>query len=101
MEEFKFYKTGWKRNRTEMMHDLLITAKHGDTPTRLMYGTRLAWKPMHEMLRAAEAAGLIEKAMIPPSYSRKTPSKGWKTTVKGLKYAKSVYDNHKLLEPKT
>ena len=98
MEEFLFYKMGRQRNRSESLHDLLIAAKSGLKKTRIMYGASLSWALMEKQLKFAEAAGLIEEVEIPPSYSRKKPTRGWKTTKKGLKYAQNVYDNSKLLE---
>lgn len=103
MDEFIFYKTNWRRNKTEMMHDLLTVAKKGIIPTRLMYGTGLCWKSMHELLKIAKAAGLIEEIeateeLMSKRYWRKKPIIVWKTTDKGLKYAKGIYDNYKLLK---
>jgi len=98
MKEFFFYKTGRKRSVSEIMHDMLMTAKDGIRRTPLMYGANVSWERMHALLKSAEAAGLIEKFEIQPSYWRKKPTHGWKTTQKGLEYARGVYENHKLLQ---
>ncbi len=96
--EFLFYKLGRRRDKSESLHDLLVTAKDGLMRTRIMYGANLSWDPMVKLFNFAKAAGLIEEVEISPSYWRKKPFRGWKTTKKGLEYAKNVYDNFELFK---
>ncbi len=100
MEEFLFYKTGVTRSRNESLHDLLIVAKDGLRRTRIMYGANLSWNPMLKMLKSAEAAGLIREVDGPRHgrYGNRNSAIIWKTTEKGLRYAKNVHDNFKLLQ---
>jgi len=100
MDEFFFYKTGVTRSRDESLHDLLITAKDGLKRTRIMYGANLSWNPMLKMLKLAEAAGLIEEVEEPRygRYGKRSPAAVWRTTEKGLRHAKIIYDNFKLLQ---
>jgi len=98
MNEFFFYNTSERRNKTEIMHDMLITAKDGIKRTPLMSRTNMCWKLMHELLKVAQDAGLIEEVEIQPAYWRMKPTRGWKTTEKGLQYARTMYENYKLLE---
>lgn len=100
MDEFLFYGTGVRRNRTEQLYDILIVAKDGLGKTRIMYKAHLSWIPMGKLIKLAEAEGLIEEVEV-PKYAlrgRRGSLTGWKTTEKGLKYAKDVYDNSKLFQ---
>ena len=56
---------------------------------------------MVELLKFAKAEGLIKEVEVPPYKlyrSIRSPAVVWKTTEKGLKYAKDVYDNSKLFQ---
>ena len=99
IEEFLFHKVSGRRSRTECLHDILIVAKGGLKRTVIMEAARLSWIPMNKLLNVAEAAGLIEAVEVVRRGLRgRTGAAGWKTTDKGLKYAKGVYDNWKLLQ---
>jgi len=100
MEEFLFHKAVRRRERKESLHDLLVTAKNGLKKTRILHGANLTWSTMIELLKSAESTGLIEEVEVPryEQYGIKKPATVWKTTEKGLKYAKNIYDNSKLLE---
>ncbi len=54
---------------------------------------------MTKLLRTAEEAGLIEevKVLDYERYGRKRPAIVWRTTEKGLAYAKGVHENYQLL----
>ncbi len=96
MDEFIFYIVGGRRNRAECLHDLLVVAKDGLKKTRIASEAALNWYQMIELLTFTEAEGLI-KEVEEPSYklyrSIRSPAVVWKTTEKGLKYAKNIYDN--------
>ena len=96
MDVFLFYKVGGRRIRTESLHDLLVVAKDGLKKTRIAYEATLNWYQMVELLKFAKAEGLIEEVEAPlyELYgSIRLPAVVWKTTEKGLKYAKNIYDN--------
>jgi len=98
-DEFLFFKTGKRRDRAKNLHDLLIAAKDGLKKTRIMYGANLNHTSMTELLKLAEAEELIEEVEARP-YKRhwlRKPTLIWKTTEKGLKHAKNIYDYSKLL----
>ncbi len=80
--------------RTEIMHDLLIVAKDGLTPTKIMQRSNLSWNPVIRYLKLAEAEGFIEKVEVIDW--RIKPTSGWKTTEKGREYAQFVYEGSKL-----
>ena len=100
MDEFLFYKVGRRRSRTESLHDLLVVAKNELKRTKIMHEANLSWRSMTELLKFAEDAGLIEEVAVLQyeRYGRKKPAIVWKTTEKGLKYAKNIYDNSKRLQ---
>ncbi|GAH88541.1 unnamed protein product [marine sediment metagenome] len=98
MTNFFFYTIGRRRNRTEIMHDILMTAQDGILRTRLMGGANLSWAMMHELLKVAQDAGFIEEVDIQPPHWRKKPTRGWKTTKKGLECAQAIHENYKLLQ---
>ena len=96
MDKFLFYKVGRRRNRTEIMHDILFVAKDGLKKTRIASEATLNWYQMVELLKFAKAEGLIKEVEVPPYElyrSIRSPAVVWKTTEKGLKYAKNIYDN--------
>ncbi|GAH13619.1 unnamed protein product, partial [marine sediment metagenome] len=90
MDEFLFYKKTRRRDRTEILHDILIVAKKGMLKTRIMYGVNLSWNVMDELLRFAKKAELIEEVEDPKHHWRKKPTMVWKTTDIGLKYAQDI-----------
>jgi len=94
MDEFLFYKVGRRRSRAECLHDLLVVAKDGLKKTRIASEATLNWYQMIELLTFTE--GLIKEVEEPPYKlyrSIRSPAVVWKTTEKGLKYAKNIYDN--------
>jgi len=96
MNKFLFYKVGGRRSRTESLHDLLVVAKDGLKKTRITYEATLDWYQMVELLKFAKAEGLIEEVEVPQYElygSKRSPAVIWKTTEKGLSYAKNIYDN--------
>ncbi len=96
MDEFIFYKVGGRRNRTEILHDIFVVAKDGLKKTRIASEATLNWYQMVELLTFAEAEGLIKEVEVPPYElyrSIRSPDVVWKTTEKGLKYAKNIYYN--------
>jgi len=96
--EFLFHVTKRRRDKAESLHDILVAAREGLKKTKLMYATNLSWAPMFKLLKLAEARGLIEEVEAPPHqrHWKKGPTLVWKTTPKGLEYAKTVYDNYKM-----
>lgn len=100
MEEFLFDDLRGRRNRTERLHDMLVVAKKGLKRTRILSGANLSWAPMMDLFKEAQEAGLIEEIPAPSGrrwYRKGQPDTVWKTTEKGLKYVRSVYDASKLL----
>jgi predicted transcriptional regulator len=96
MDECIFYIVGGRRNRAECLHDLLVVAKDGLKKTRIASEATLNWYQMGELLTFAKAEGLIKEVEVPPyklNRSIRSPAVVWKTTEKGLKYAKNIYDN--------
>ncbi len=96
MDKFLFYKVGGRRSRTESLHDLLVVAKDGLKRTRIASEAILTWYIMIDLLKFAKAEGLIEEVEVPHyelNWSKPSPAMVWKTTEKGLKYAKNIYDN--------
>jgi len=96
LDKFLFYKVGGRRNRTEILHDLLVVAKDGLKKTKITSEAILTWYLMIDLLKFAKAEGLIEEVEVPPYElygSIRSPTVVWKTTEKGLKYAKNIYDN--------
>lgn len=101
MNEFLYYKIVRLRDRNEALHDLLVTAKKGMKKTRVMYGANLSWNLMKKLLLFAEAEGLIKEVEAPKGqryYRKDKPTMIWKTTERGLEYARDVYDGSKQLE---
>ncbi len=94
---FFFHRLDRKRDRTERIHDVLIAAKDGEIPSKIMYASSISWAPLQKILKVTEDAKLIVKVDIGDSSWKKRSTLGWKTTEKGLKYARGVYDNSRLL----
>ena len=96
MHKILFYKVGGRRSRTESLHDLLVVAKDGLKKTRTASEAILTWYIMIDLLKFAEAAGLIKEVEVSKYElygSIRSPAVVWKTTEKGLSYAKNIYNN--------
>lgn len=88
------------REKTQSMHDFLVVARLGLKKTKIMYAANLSWTSMEKLIVEAEASELIEEIEAPrhQQYWTGKPTMVWKTTQKGLKYAKVIYDNWKQLK---
>ena len=75
MDKFFFYKVGGRRNRTEILHDLLVVAKDGLKKIKITSEANLTCYLMINLLKFAEAAGLIEEVEVLQyeRYERKKP----------------------------
>lgn len=91
MNDFLFCNTSRRRNRTEMLHDILVVARNGLCKTRIMSGANISYTPVMKLLGYAQGEGFLEEVEILPSYFRKKHI-GFKTTEKGLEFAKDVFD---------
>lgn len=81
-----------------MMHDILIAAKGGLARTNIMYKSNLSWTSLMKYVKLAKDDGLIEDIDDLTSAWRTRSLIGLRTTEKGLKYARSVYEGSKVFQ---
>ncbi len=78
-----------KRNTFEIMAEILSLCEQPQSKTRVMYGANLSWRMMNEYLSQLQSLGFLE-------VRRHSLSK-YKTTEKGLKFAKKWKELAELL----
>lgn len=74
-----------RRSKLEICTDVLRIIKEGaSSPTRIMYGANLSWKPLQQILRLMVSQGLIEEidTRRTGKYDRRT-SRRYRITQKG------------------
>lgn len=77
-----------KRNRLEIMAQILGLCKEPQIRTRIMYGTNLSWRMLVKYLSVMQSIGLLEVHHSPTEYL---------TTQKGLEFLRKWKELAKLL----
>lgn len=93
---FVFYKRGARRDRKQIMHDMLVVASRGGKKSKIMVSCNVSWKILQDMFSEAIEAGYIEEVEKPGlrRHCYRKPVLVWKTTKKGRRYTQSIYDNY-------
>jgi len=94
-----FLAMGGRRNRIQMMHDLLVCAKNGTKKSNIMAPTQIGYKSLMHLLKVAKQSELIEECEIEGKkrFYRGKPIMVWQTTDKGLEWARRVWEDYALV----
>lgn len=90
-----------RRNMVQMMHDILVNAKDGCRKTHLQGSQSIQYATVKHLLARTKGAGLIEEIEATHHmiwYRKGKPTFVWKTTDKGLEWARRVWEDHMLVE---
>lgn len=79
---------GSKRDRIEIIADILGLCSEPKTKTHVMYGTNLSWKMLQHYLSELQSRKLLEK---------QSKSKSYVTTKRGLDFVKKWRELKELL----
>jgi len=82
-----------RRDRHDIIAEILRTAKEGKIKTHIMYKARLSYAQINEYIPALVANGFLENTTI---RLKKYPKKVFKTSQKGLKFLESFESMNKL-----
>ena len=85
-----------RRDRHDILAEILKTAINGTVKTHIMFKARLSYAQLHEYLPSLVQNGFLEDLKIK---RQKRPKKIFKTTQKGIKFIKSFETMKSLWSP--